>query len=139
MKALTLTQPWASLVAMGAKKIETRSWYTSYRGPLAIHASKYFPPRYRALMSEEHFDVWFQDTLELPLGAVIAIVNLVECQSISVWGYKPDYPELAFGDYSLGRFMWFFEGTDVALPKPIPARGALGLWEWNPETMETML
>ncbi len=43
MKALTLTQPWATLVAIGAKCIETRSWRTSYRGPLAIHAAKGFP------------------------------------------------------------------------------------------------
>ena len=43
MKALTLTQPWASLVACGAKTIETRSWRTPYRGPVAIHAAKGFP------------------------------------------------------------------------------------------------
>lgn len=40
MKALTLHQPWASLVALGAKMIETRSWSTKYRGPLAIHAGR---------------------------------------------------------------------------------------------------
>ena len=40
MKALTLWQPWASLVALGVKTIETRSWSTTYRGPLAIHAAK---------------------------------------------------------------------------------------------------
>lgn len=40
MKAVTLTQPWATLVAIGAKQIETRSWPTNYRGPLAIHAGK---------------------------------------------------------------------------------------------------
>jgi activating signal cointegrator 1 len=40
MKALTLWQPWASLVAFGVKTIETRSWSTKYRGPLAIHAAK---------------------------------------------------------------------------------------------------
>lgn len=43
-KMLTLHQPWASLVAVGRKRIETRSWSTSYRGPLAIHAAKR-PPR----------------------------------------------------------------------------------------------
>jgi activating signal cointegrator 1 len=43
MKAITLTQPWATLVAIGAKRIETRSWPTNYRGPLAIHAAKGFP------------------------------------------------------------------------------------------------
>lgn len=43
MKALTLWQPWATLVALGVKTIETRSWSTSYRGPLAIHAAKKAP------------------------------------------------------------------------------------------------
>lgn len=37
MRILTLTQPWASLIAIGAKTLETRSWRTGYRGPLAIH------------------------------------------------------------------------------------------------------
>jgi hypothetical protein len=37
---LTLHQPWASLIALGVKTIETRSWSTKYRGPLAIHAGK---------------------------------------------------------------------------------------------------
>jgi len=39
VKTLTLSQRWATLVALGAKRIETRSWRTSYRGPLAIHAA----------------------------------------------------------------------------------------------------
>ncbi len=40
MKAITIWQPWASLLACGAKQYETRSWATSYRGPIAIHAAK---------------------------------------------------------------------------------------------------
>jgi len=40
MKALSLWQPWASAIALGSKRIETRGWATSYRGPLAIHAAK---------------------------------------------------------------------------------------------------
>lgn len=44
MKALTLWQPWASLIALGVKTIETRGWSTNYRGPLAIHAAKR-PPK----------------------------------------------------------------------------------------------
>ena len=43
MKALSLTQPWATLVVIGAKRIETRSWHTSYVGPLLIHAAKAIP------------------------------------------------------------------------------------------------
>ena len=42
-RCLSLIQPWATLVAIGAKKVETRSWKTPYRGWLAIHASKAFP------------------------------------------------------------------------------------------------
>ena len=49
MKALTLTQPWATLVAVGENSIETRSWGTSYRGPLAIHSAKGFPRDAREL------------------------------------------------------------------------------------------
>ena len=36
MKALSLYQPWATAIALGSKRIETRGWPTSYRGPLAI-------------------------------------------------------------------------------------------------------
>lgn len=43
MKVLTLHQPWASLIALGVKTIETRSWSTAYRGPLAIHAGSTWP------------------------------------------------------------------------------------------------
>src|ERR1051325_5993743 len=44
MKALTLTQPWATLIAIGAKRIETRSWSTDYHGQIAIHAAKGLGP-----------------------------------------------------------------------------------------------
>jgi hypothetical protein len=43
MKALTLWQPWASLVAFGEKRVETRCWTTKYRGDIAIHAAKTTP------------------------------------------------------------------------------------------------
>lgn len=52
MKAITLWQPWASLIACGAKTIETRSWGTPYRGPLAIHASK--------RMNQELIEEWYR-------------------------------------------------------------------------------
>lgn len=40
MKAISLWQPWASLIAAGVKSIETRGWPTNYRGQIAIHAAK---------------------------------------------------------------------------------------------------
>lgn len=45
IRGLTLTQPWATLVALGEKHYETRSWDTGYRGLVAIHAAKKFPAR----------------------------------------------------------------------------------------------
>jgi hypothetical protein len=152
MKALTLTQPWATLVAIGAKTIETRSWYTSYRGPLAIHAAKAMPAAARALCGERPF----RDVLEpaglvdyghaaerfaaLPRGAIIAVTYLG-----SVWRiHQPQWVELVrelrapgqelppheevFGNYAPGRYAWMLHNTH-ALPEPIPCRGALGLWD----------
>lgn len=148
MKALTLTQPWATLVAIGAKRIETRSWKTNYRGLLAIHAAKGFPSSARELCRQNPFhaelhragmaSVSFSD--ELPRGAVIALCKIVDClptESLGcLSGVFDDYPELdtpqerAFGDYSPGRWAWIMEEAKP-LTEPKPAKGALGLWEWN--------
>jgi hypothetical protein len=145
MKCLTLTQPWASLVAVGAKRIETRSWHTSYRGPLAIHASKGFPKADRLLCLEDPFWValgkewcafgrqYFNPASKLPLGAVLATCRLTACTLI-----KPAFTEmlsdqeLAFGNYDGGRFAWILEDV-TPLAVPIPAKGALGLWECDIE------
>ncbi len=82
MKVLTLTQPWATLVAEGAKKIETRSWETLYRGPLAIHAAKGYPDR--GLRFDEPFysALWragIKPDMPIPTGAIIAVCNLIDC------------------------------------------------------------
>lgn len=98
MKALTLTQPWATLVAIGAKKIETRSWYTSYRGPLAIHAAAGLDTvggrrglRELAFGQSEFRNALFAGlfggqavmpdelTSALPLGAIVAVCELRDC------------------------------------------------------------
>jgi hypothetical protein len=39
MKAISLIQPYATLIMLGLKTNETRSWDTKYDGPLVIHAS----------------------------------------------------------------------------------------------------
>ena len=98
MKALTLTQPWATLVAIDAKAIETRSWWTSYRGPLAIHATKAYPLSAR-ITAECHIPT--RDTIRgkvLPLGAIVATCRLVDCQQVRSPLDMPDYPERTFGD-----------------------------------------
>jgi hypothetical protein len=55
MKAISLWQPWATLVAIGAKTIETRGWSTSYRGPIAIHAAKKLIPDFGSICHSEPF------------------------------------------------------------------------------------
>lgn len=152
MRGLSLTQPWATLVAVGAKKIETRSWSTSYRGPIAIHAAKRFPTEDRELCDYGPFlsalraggyDLGQSPYRSSPsgwgkvlsLGAIVAVAYLdwvvgTPATPGLVCGHElpPPEPEASFGDYSPGRYAW---GLDFArpLPKPIPYRGALGLWE----------
>src|SRR6476620_4962366 len=93
MKALTLTQPWATLIASGAKRVETRSWGTSYRGPVAIHAAKGLGPiggksGLRAQCGTPPFDYyilqWRLKTkqIDLPLGAIVAVANLASVKQI---------------------------------------------------------
>jgi len=144
MKAITLTQPWATLVAIGAKKIETRSWRTEHRGPIAIHAAKNMPRSASALIGREPFrrhlypaPVYVGRPCHLPRGVIVATAVLVAVRPTkflsgpSVHVPDPSTDEYAFGDYTPGRFMWFLEDV-VALSEPVPARGALGLWEWTP-------
>lgn len=137
MKAITLTQPYATLVAIGAKKIETRSWRTRYYGPLLIHAAKGFPRRTRRLCGLSPYRealeaAGYQGDEQLPTGAIVGLVELVGC-----WRFisgdpdsAPGYPERVFGDYTPGRFGWA-----LRKPHPLPAlawRGALGLWDAEP-------
>jgi activating signal cointegrator 1 len=143
MKALSLAQPWASLVAVGAKRYETRSWGTFYRGPLAIHASSRMPSEAKAFAESRAVTdaLWggrinpalfprYAHWRDLPLGAVIAIAELVGCHR-SMAGHLPvDHApqEAVFGDFTPGRWVWSLR--DVKPIIPTPARGALGLWSW---------
>jgi hypothetical protein len=117
MKALTVCQPYADMIAKGEKIIENRTWLTAYRGPLAIHAGK----------SKTWLDT--DDMEERPhmvFGAVIATVTLNTCLHVS---RLP--PELADRLDAGGPFCWIL-GDVVVLEKPVWCRGAQGLWEWTP-------
>lgn len=129
MKALSLTQPWATLVAIGAKRYETRSWNTNHRGPIAIHAAKGFPKDCQQLCEYDPFDKYIASSRELPLGAIIAVADLVTVHRTEwVLSQIRGTDEEKFGDYSAGRFAWFLNNVRK-LPAPIPCKGALGLWE----------
>jgi activating signal cointegrator 1 len=144
VKALTLTQPWSCLMALGAKGIETRSWSTEYRGPLAIHAAKGFPRAAQALCEKEPFQQMLsrggytrhslsgQNAWRLPLGQIVAIGLLDEVQRITP-DFAVEEPERSFGDYTPGRFAWRFSSI-YRLHTPVMASGSLGVWTWQPPT-----
>lgn len=140
MKAITILQPWASLIANGQKRIETRSWYTPHRGEIAIHAGKKLEPDSVGWFQEEHD--WFaelgiEDIDALPRGCVIATARLTHCvkfehgatHRINQTGQYPPY-ETWLGDFSPGRFGWVLSDVKPINP-PIPARGYQGLWDWE--------
>lgn len=125
--ALSLTQPWASAMALGLKRIETRSWSTSLRGPVAIHASKGFPVAAKEFALCEAFPYFEHGPDWFPRGAIVAVGILVDVSPAErVRGHLVDR-EIFFGDYSDGRFAWHFENIR-ALPVPVPATGRLGIW-----------
>lgn len=164
MRALSLTQPWASLVALGAKRIETRSWATSYRGRLLIHAAKGMGPvggnrGLNHLVANEPFWSVLQAAgctfgrrapSGLPFGAIVAVCDLVDCVSTGIyssvqhgseiWQVPPGNMsrEYAFGDYSAGRYAWLLADVQ-ALPEPVLCKGALGLWEPDAATMDVVM
>ena len=153
MKALTLWQPWASLVAMRQKLIETRCWATKYRGPLAIHAAANLPAKW---LGASRHQVEFRDALAdilncrrdrdersglhvddaikaLPRGKVLCIVRLsdiIETGTIETELEIIGERERLFGNYELGRYAWYLDMCEV-FDEPIPAKGNRMLWNWR--------
>lgn len=137
LRAISLTQPWATLVAYGAKRWETRSWSTNYRGLIAIHAAKGFPNDCRELCLEQPF----RDALkircgivtlgDIPRGSILCVAALTDCVRITD-ANAPGEPEYSFGNYAPGRFMWHFENA-TRLKAPVACKGALGVWMVPPD------
>ncbi len=130
IKALTLHQPWTSLIAARLKVYETRSWATPYRGLLAIHAGKttgvldleaVLTPAERAKLPGV-----------LPSGAMVCLTHLVDVVKSETITADPEFQssrESRLGNFAPGRYGWKLEIVKVFDP-PIPARGAQGLWNW---------
>jgi len=159
MKVISLWQPWATLMAAGYKRIETRSWYPSSlrHGQLvAIHAAKHWTEDERQVIEEEPS---FQRYLQLserrglwsfdqpPLGCVVAIARFgyaVETKYTTYRSFKgkiaPEREatiklwttdtERAFGNYAWGRWAWVF--SEVRPLQPISLRGQQGIFNWTP-------
>ena len=152
MLAISIWNPYAALLArrdlhgLPYKEFETRTWKTSYRGPIAIHAAtsvesiqniirtiREQPHSEKAMFYREVFqtlDGVEANLWKLPRGVVIATGDLVaifrgeELTRIS-------WRERLVGNFGPGYFGWKIENVKL-LPQPIKARGMPGLWEWNP-------
>jgi hypothetical protein len=128
VRAISLWQPWATAMAIGLKRIETRHWTCSYRGPIVIHAAK----RWRREERE-----WAKELASLhdapaladpPLGAIVAVARLVDIRRTEFLLEGISETEEMFGNYGDGRFGWLFEDIQ-ALPSPVPFKGAQGFFD----------
>jgi hypothetical protein len=140
VKALSIKQPWASFIAHGHKRVETRSWRTRHRGPITIHASR---PQSRAQQRRAYAEFAASPPLHalvdqlcegdlhrLPHGAMIAVARLVDVSPVRDWlelfpGEEP------LGNFAPGRFGWLLEDVQM-LPEPLPIAGKLDVWSVPP-------
>lgn len=147
MKALTIRQPWLWAITHAGKRVENRTWPTTYRGPIALHAaSRFTMQEYRdaVFFMQEHQladamlgvaaeifgDVNYNVPLmpsssDLAVGSIVAVAELVDCvtHSTSPW--------------FVGPFGFVLEHVR-GLASPIPCKGALGLWEVSPSVLATI-
>lgn len=133
MKTLSIRQPWASLIVKGFKDVENRSWRTSIRGEIAIHAS--------ASKTEDDWDdaiitasmiqtitfleaeKWIIESIgefdKLPRGAILGIVEIIDCkrERTSPWHFEENWG--------------FYLQNPKEFKEPIPTKGKLGFWDFD--------
>lgn len=137
MKALTIWQPWASLIACGVKQYETRSWPTKYRGPIAIHAAIKKPLSVPLsgdcmgiitdeMMNARRLPLWEQ----MPRGAVIATAELVNVWHIA-YNVKTDVEE-ARKYPIIGERMAEDKHETVGYDYFVPSKREIALGDWMP-------
>lgn len=138
-------QPWAGLLVIGSKQVETRSWNTKHRGVIAVHASAKIPKEGYELLK------WLDQTIPggkwAPGGEyynictqVSAVLGEVEITNTYpsdtteevVWFADQEDKdfEKALGDWSPGRWLWVCENP-VIYDSPIYEKGKLQIWNWN--------
>jgi hypothetical protein len=158
VRCLTLHQPYASLLAWGEKRIETRGHSLSYRGEMWIHAAKALPDYawdaifmeraiYETLRKRGVTNIAFENGVSfagaIPMGRIVGVgrmngskqireVNHLSLLFTDGTAYELTPEEKAFGWYEPGRFCWFMEGM-TPLAEPVKASGSQGLWMPTPE------
>lgn len=122
VKAISLWEPHASLMRTGAKTIETRGWYTHYRGELLICAAQAGISRSELIyclccnpfqgglapLVGKPLGYQFAgvDIKDLNQGKAVALVDLYDCKPTGELTLNEFKHEERFGNYTLGRFAW---------------------------------
>ncbi len=126
MKVLTIKQPWASLIMLGYKRFEFRSWRTNYRGELLIHAGQ-------GIDKDAMKRLQKYIPKDMPKGKILGKVKLVDCVKMSpkfkfelLNENKEIYTDSAFKE----NYGWQMEDIEV-FEKPIEVKGHLSLWEFE--------
>jgi len=143
LQALTLWQPWASLLIGGYKRFETRSWRPFYKTRFwcAVHAAKNSPKPAMKMLDRhsQHFlpaaaeclqEMGYDDFVELPCGAILGVVLWETIRPTVELEEQASELDLLFGDWTAGRFAWKVARAQ-RFNVPIPARGSQGLWQWE--------
>lgn len=133
-RVISLWQPWAFLVVIGAKKIETRGWDTKARGQILIHASQRFRQDQFDLCRRWPFSEYIENIKQLERGAIIGAVDLWNTETseaclsnMRLSESEGTQEEYRFGDYSPGRYCWHLRDA-IEFAKPIPCSGRQGFW-----------
>ncbi len=122
MKALSIKQPHAHLIATGIKDVENRSWFTATRGRIYIHTGKIF--------DQAGYDFMLDMKVLLPrkedydLGAIIGEVDIVDCKF-----RKPALISHGFSSWHEIGMWGYILANPILYDKPIPCRGQLGFFE----------
>lgn len=141
MKALSIKQPWASLIAHGIKDIENRTWKTNYRGRIYIHASAKKPKDINCLFSIKQWDKMGEEMRcdmvlnDFPLGAIIGEVDIIDCviNHPSVWADKtPEFTTKRANQKGFKPIYNWVLANPIVYDEPIlNVKGKLSLWEFN--------
>lgn len=120
MRALTVQQPWASAIVAGAKRVENRSWPTSFRGRVLIHAGQKCDPAGGPALAAAGVDL--PDVL--PAGAILGSVEIVDCVRLGDRGLFDDGSD---DPLATGPWLWMLRDP-IAFDVPVACPGQLGLW-----------
>jgi hypothetical protein len=124
MKALSIKQPWASLIAHGIKDIENRTWRTHFRGRIYIHvsASKKQKPNFTREQNNAMYNYFMTDGIKpKTFSAIIGEVEIIDCviNHPSVWAEKTETDQ----DEEMFRLFGRTDKTGLVSDKPIKIIG----------------